>query len=98
MAIEHAVLGTVGVFMIVAPHAFDLDRDASRVFGCALFSVAAAVCAAFGIGAVLPQRRWAWVCGLLLIAFGMTGCCLPVCIPLLIAWIKPSTREWFGYS
>lgn len=97
MAVEHAVLAALGAFMIVAPHAFDMDGDAPRVIGCALTAVELPCFAVFAAGVLLPRRPWAWVCGLVLIAFGMTGCCcLPVCIPLLIAWTKQPTREFFG--
>ena len=51
----------------------------------------------YAAGAVAPQRPWFWIVGLLLIAFSFTSCCcLPVGIPLLIAWIKDETRNWFA--
>jgi hypothetical protein len=44
-----------------------------------------------------PPRKWLWVYGLIMIAIGMTSCCyLPVCIPLLIFWIKDDTQRYFG--
>lgn len=47
----------------------------------------------------LPRAHWAWIYHLILIALGMTSCCcLPVCIPLLIFWIRPETRAWFQDS
>ena len=46
----------------------------------------------------LPRRPWAWVFGLVLIAFTMTsGCCLPLAIPLLIYFIKPDVKQYYGY-
>lgn len=45
----------------------------------------------------LPRAPWAWIFHLVLIAIGMTSaCCLPVCIPLLIFWLKPETKAWYG--
>lgn len=45
----------------------------------------------------LPRSSGAWVFHLVLIAIGMTSaCCLPVCIPLLIFWLKPEAKAWYG--
>ena len=46
-----------------------------------------------------PARRWSWVYGVVIIAFGMTSvCCWPVCIPLLIFWCGLRTRDYFGWG
>jgi hypothetical protein len=38
-----------------------------------------------------------WVYDIVLICLGMTSvCCMPVTIPLLIFWIKPDAKAWFG--
>ena len=42
------------------------------------------------------HRGWHWVLGFFSIGIGMTGCCLPVCIPLIIFWIKPETKAWLN--
>jgi hypothetical protein len=45
----------------------------------------------------LPRKRWVWVYHLVLICIGLTSvCCIPVCIPLLIYWLKPETKRYFG--
>ena len=44
----------------------------------------------------MASKRWHWVLGIISIGLGMTGCCLPVCIPLLIFWIKPETKSWLS--
>jgi len=44
----------------------------------------------------MTHRRWHWILGFFSIGIGMTGCCLPVCIPILIFWINPETKAWFG--
>jgi len=46
----------------------------------------------------LPKRPWVWIYSLVIIGFGMTGCCFPACIPLLIFWIKPEVKKYYGYS
>lgn len=46
---------------------------------------------------LLPARPWTWVYGVVLIAMGMTSACLlPACIPLLIVWIRPEVKRYFG--
>ena len=46
---------------------------------------------------LLPPRPWAWIFHLVLICIGMTsGCTLPASVALLIFWLKPETRVYFG--
>lgn len=43
-----------------------------------------------------PRKSWAYVFHILMIALGMTSCCWwPICIPLLIEWVKPETKAWY---
>jgi len=43
-------------------------------------------------------RPWLWIYDLVIIGLGMTSACfLPVCVPLLIYWLKPETKAYFGY-
>lgn len=52
---------------------------------------------AFAAAPFLPPRPWVWIYHLVLIALGMTSaCCLFASIPLLLFWIKPETRTYFG--
>ena len=52
---------------------------------------------AYVVALVLPKSSGAWVYHIVMIAIGLTSCCLwPVTIPLIIAWLKPPTQQWFG--
>lgn len=52
---------------------------------------------AYAVGLFLPRKPWGWVAGIVLIAIGMTSiCCLPATIPLLIFWLKPEAKAYFG--
>lgn len=43
------------------------------------------------------RKPWVHTLGLVLIALGMTQlCCLPIQIPLLLTWLKPETKRWYG--
>ena len=46
----------------------------------------------------LPRKPWVWIYSLIIIGLGMTGCCLPACIPILIFWIKPEVKRYYGYK
>lgn len=52
----------------------------------------------FLVGFLVPRRRWGWIYGIIAIALGLTSCCTwPATIPLLIYWLKPETKAYFGY-
>ena len=51
----------------------------------------------YGAAIVLPPRPWTWIYGFVPICIGMTSCCiLPFSIALIVFWIKPETRHYFG--
>ncbi len=51
----------------------------------------------FIVALFLPRKPYNWIVGIVMIAFGMTSCCfLPATIPLLIFWVKPETKAFFG--
>jgi hypothetical protein len=67
--------------------------------------VAGSICLAMGLFftvACLPPlisgpRPWSWVYSLVLICVGMTSpCFLPASIPLLIFWLKPEVKTYYG--
>jgi hypothetical protein len=51
---------------------------------------------------VLFAGRAKWVYTLAVVLIGMSmlwnSCCLPVTIPLLIVWMKPETKRWYGHT
>ena len=53
----------------------------------------------FAASLFLPRAMWSWIIQLILICLGLTSCCFwPICIPLLIFYIKADTRAWFGLT
>lgn len=53
----------------------------------------------FAAAPFLPRRPWVWLFTLVLICIGLTSpCFLPICIPLLIRWMKPEMKAFFGKS
>lgn len=98
MALLYLCCVAAGVFLIIAaPTDRDMSAEEARLLGGIMLFMGIALAIPFLIGAFLPQKSWAWVFGLVLICIGLTSvCCLPATIPLLIHWIKPETKFYFG--
>ena len=62
------------------------------IYSCLGFALTIPVIAAF----FLPNKPWVWVYHLVMICVGMTGCTVVFSIPLLIFWLKPEVKAWFG--
>jgi hypothetical protein len=55
------------------------------------------------VASILPlflrPKPWVWIYDLVLICLGLTSCLyLPFSIPLLIFWMKPATKRYFGIN
>jgi hypothetical protein len=62
-----------------------------------LMLLGAVFAAAFGAGVFLRPKPWVWVYAIVLITVGFTSpCCLPFSVPLLIFWLKPECKAYFG--
>ncbi|MCK9614502.1 MAG: hypothetical protein M0R48_03240 [Candidatus Omnitrophica bacterium] len=74
------------------------ERMATATFFGPLYSIFGLIFFfAYLIALFLKPGPGVWVYDLVLICFGMTSCCcLPITIPLLIFWIKPETKKYFG--
>lgn len=67
------------------------------LFGLLLAGLCLVLAVISALPILLPAKPWTWVYGVVLIAMGMTSACLlPVCIPLLIVWIRPEVKGYFG--
>lgn len=100
MAVLYAATMALGVFFLAkADEIADADMTAAeaRVFGTMMLVMGFVIAAGFAAALFLPRRPWVWIYDIVLIAFGMTSCCLwPAAIPLLIYWIKPEVKAWYG--
>jgi hypothetical protein len=100
------------VYLIIAVFGFGLawfawanpdistsTRDATEmlILGAVYGVMGVLLAPVFAVGVFLPSKPWAWVYGIVLIAIGCTSCaCLPATIPMLIHWLKPETKVYFG--
>lgn len=90
-----AILAAIGIF---APGALEDELGPAILLfvmagACTFFALAYLVSLGF------PRRPWAWVYDLVVICIGFTGCfTLPFSVALLIFWIKPEVKSWFGVT
>ena len=88
-------LGFFLLFVPVETQRYDADELwfmglAYAILGIVFFFI-------FAVASLLPPRPYNWIVGIVMIAIGMTSCCLwPAVIPLLINWVKPETKAFFG--
>lgn len=61
----------------------------------AMFLVSVTCVAFYGTATFMPSKPWAWTFGLLVIALGVPGLTVIVCLPLLLAWLKPDVKAAF---
>jgi hypothetical protein len=88
-----------GVLLFLDLGSFATDRDAGdiKVQAVAFFIVGIIFAPVYATGLFVKGKSWGWIYGIVLIAIGMTSCCLwPITIPLLIQWIKPEMKRMFG--
>ena len=70
----------------------------ARVFIIGLYALGGVLCLATGVVPFFfPRRPWAWTAHLVIICLGLTGgCTIFPCAFLLIYWLKPGTKRYFG--
>jgi hypothetical protein len=94
----YALLATMGlVLAYVQPTSNNQTAEESLIMGLIYAIVGTIFFAIFLVALILPPKPYNWIVGIVMIAIGMTSCCTwPAVIPLLIYWIKPETRKFFG--
>jgi hypothetical protein len=51
------------------------------------------------VAAAAPRKKWGWIVNLVIMGLGCTSClCWPASIPLLIFWLKPEAKRWYGMT
>lgn len=97
MALGYLTVAVMGiVFMFVEPDA-EMSAAEARIMSVVFFVVGLVFFVPYAAVPFLPRQSWVWVLGLVLICIGLSSaCCLPVCIPLLIFWLKPEMKAFYG--
>ena len=98
MALLYLVTAIVGVvFLVIEPTDPDMTEAEAKVMGSVFLILGLVFFAGYVAGPFLPRTSWAWIFGLVLICIGLSSaCCLPVCLPLLLFWLKPELKAFFG--
>lgn len=50
----------------------------------------------YAASAFVPRKPWGWSVALVAIAFGVPSVTIVVALPLLVGWMKPTTKAAFG--
>jgi len=86
-------------FFFADPSDTEMSVTAARITGVLLLLVGIVLFVVCLLPLILAPRPWLWTFDLVVICLGMTSACfLPACIPLLIFWLKPDTKRYFGKS
>lgn len=98
LTLMYVVLIPVGIiFLKMDPATFEMEPTEAIVMGIMLVGISIPLVIACALPFFLRPAPWVWVYDLVLICLGMTSCCFMVAsIPLLIFWIKPETKKYFG--
>jgi hypothetical protein len=100
MALMYFFCLVLGIyFMVAAPTTAETSAAEASLMGLIFAALGLLLSIPFAIGPFLQRRPGAWTFDLVLICIGLgSACCLPVTIPLLLAWLKPETKAYFGKS
>lgn len=82
------------VIMIFTP---DMETMEAFIVGGILLAISGPLLVAYLLAIFIRPARWVWILDIVLIGIGLTSCLtIPACIPLLIYWLKPETKAYFG--
>lgn len=98
MAIMYLFVAALGIFYPMLTEMAGKDgRMEGQVMGIIYTLSGIIFFIPFAIAPFLKPGPGVWIYDLVLICLGMTSCCcLPITIPLLIFWIKPEVKNYFG--
>jgi hypothetical protein len=98
MTLMYLLVAAFGVLLLVIePDDPDFDAQQAKIMGLIFVPLGLVLMAACALPLLMPKRPWLWVYDLILICLGLTSICFwPICIPLLIFWIKPQTKAYFA--
>ena len=97
MAVLYLAMAVMGiVFLFVEPDR-NMNEAEPKIMGAMFLILGLVFFVPYLLAPFLPRKSWVWVFGLVLICIGLTStCCLPACLPLLIYWLKPEMKAFYG--
>lgn len=88
----------LGVFLLVAqPQSREYSSQELAIAGFVYIIIGTILFFLFAVALFLPPKPYNWIVGIVMMSIGMTSCCfIPFLIPLIIYWVKPETKAFFG--
>jgi hypothetical protein len=84
-------------FLAMDPADLEMAPAEATVFGVILLVVGGLFLVACVLPFFLKPRPWVWVYNLVIICLGLTSACfMAASIPLLIFWLKPEAKAYYG--
>ena len=97
MAVVYLGTAAMGIVLMFAEPDRDMSAEEAKIMAVVFLIVGLVFFVPYAFAPMLPRQSWVWVLGLVLICLGLTSaCCLPICIPLLIHWLKPEMKAFYG--
>lgn len=97
MALLYISLPVIGSVFLFAEPDPEMSAAEAKFMGVLFIVLGLVFFVPYAAAPFLPRQNWVWILGLVLICIGLTSaCCLPACIPLLIYWLKPEMKAFYG--
>jgi hypothetical protein len=98
-ALLYFVCSAASLLFFFNPSWFEMERSEALIMGALLLVSCLPPCVAFVLSLLLQPKPWVWIYDPVLICIGLTSpCCMPASMPLLINWLKPEAKAYFGRS
>ena len=98
LMVLYLLITVMGIYFTISrPTTREYSSEETFIMGIAYALIGAIFFILFTVAILLPRKPYNWIVGIVAIALGMTSCCfLPFTVPLLIYWVKPETKAYFG--
>lgn len=87
------------IFFSINPADLEMTAEETTIIGTILLLIGSILCIVFLIPILFRPRPWLWVYDIVVICLGLTSfCILPFSVALLIFWLKPEVKRYFGMT
>lgn len=98
LAFLYLLVIALGIFLLVfQPPTRQYEPEEMMIAAIAYIVIGAIFFLVFAVALFLPPKPYNWIVGIVMMAIGLTSCCfVPFVVPLLVFWLKPETKAFFG--
>ncbi len=87
------------IFFFADPAELEMAPAETQLVGSVFLIMGTALFIVFLIPILLGPRPWLWIYDIVVICIGFTSiCCLPFSVALLVFWLKPEVKRYFGMT